>query len=485
MRESGISHLKYDMLSYPLRTVVLLLIVGTGWDTQAQEAQDHKALTFHRAPKPLSPDAVTEDWPTFLGPTHNGISNEKGLLKEWPEGGPSLIWEMQTGSGYSSPSIVGKKLVFFHRIDNQEIVECQEAATGIRYWRFSYPTDYEDRYGYSNGPRATPVLNEQHVYTLGAQGKLHCLNLETGEVVWKNNLAKNYCLVPGFFGIGTTPLIEGRLLIVNVGALEGPNVVAFDKTTGSIVWTAGNEWGASYASPVPAVVHGKKRIFVFAGGERRPPVGGLLCINPADGKIGFRFPWRSRTYESVNASCPVIIDNQVFVSATYKTGSALLNIQPDFTHSVAWKTKDIGLHFNTAIHKDGYLYGFDGRNKSDALLVCINVKTGEIVWQDVLEWKEQLEVQGRVRNLTLSPYRGSLLMVDNHFLCLGESGHLLWLDLSPKGSKILARTWLFTASETWTPPVISNGLLYITQNNKDVAHNTLPRLLCYDLRGKN
>jgi outer membrane protein assembly factor BamB len=363
--ESGISHLKYDMLSYPLRTVVLLLIVGASWDTQAQEAQDHAALTFHTAPKPLSLDAVTEDWPTFLSSRHNGISNEKELLKEWPEGGPSLIWEMQVGSGYSSPSIVGEKLIVFHRLDNQEVVECLESTTGRRYWQFSYPTDYEDRYGYSNGPRATPVIDEQNVYTLGTQGKLHCLNLETGSVIWKNDLAKNYRLVPGFFGMGTTPLIEGQLLIVNVGAQDGPNVVAFDKVTDEVVWTAGNQWGASYASPIPAIVHGQKRVFVFTGGERRPSAGGLLCINPADGKIDFRFPWRSRTYESVNASCPVVIGNQIFISASYKTGSAMLNIQLNFAHSVAWETNDIGLHFNTGIHKNGYLYGFDGRNKGD------------------------------------------------------------------------------------------------------------------------
>ncbi len=142
----------------------------------------------------------------------------------------------------------------------------------------------------------------------------------------------------------------------------------------------------------------------------------------------------------------------------------------------------MGLHFNTAIHKDGYLYGFDGRNRGDASLVCVDLNTGEVVWRTVLEWKEQYTVQGRVRNSTLSPYRGSLLWVDGHFLCLGESGHLLWLDLSPEGHRIFARTWLFVAPETWTPPVVSSGLLYVVQNYRDVVNGKPPRLLCYDLR---
>ncbi len=338
------------MLTRLLRVAILTILIGMWWNADAQEtgkAKDHALLTFHAAPKPLSLGAVVQDWPAFLGPTHDGVSGEQGLLKQWPEGGPSLVWEMEVGSGYSSPSVVGEKLVFFHRVDDRDVVECLEATTGKRYWRFAYPTDYEDRYGYSNGPRASPVIDGEYVYTLGAQGKLHCLNLETGTVVWKRDLAEEYRLIPGFFGIGTTPLIEGRLLIVNVGALEGPNVVAFDRMTGEPAWRAGDQWGASYASPVPAVVHGQKRVFVFAGGERSPPVGGLLCINPADGRIDFRFPWRSRTYESVNASCPVVVGDQVFISASYRTGSALLKVMPDFTHSVEWKTNDVGLHHGT------------------------------------------------------------------------------------------------------------------------------------------
>ena len=141
-----------------------------------------------------------------------------------------------------------------------------------------------------------------------------------------------------------------------MGAPGGPSVAAFDKATGREAWRAGAEWGPSYASPVPAVVHGKRRVFVFAGGESSPPAGGLMSIDPAAGRVDFAFPWRSRTVESVNASCPVVFDNKVFISASYRTGSALLEVRPDFTHKVLWTTQGFGLHFNTAIHRDGYLY---------------------------------------------------------------------------------------------------------------------------------
>jgi hypothetical protein len=177
-----------------------------------------------------------------------------------------------------------------------------------------------------------------------------------------------------------------------------------------------------------------------------------------------------------------VIGNQVFVSASYKTGGALLNVLPDGSHQVAWTTQQMGMHWNTAVHKNGYLYGFDGRNEPDAALVCIDLKTGRQMWRTVPEWEESIELNGRKSQHHLSTFRGSLLWVDGNFLCLGELGYLLWLDLTPKGYGELARTWLFAARETWALPVLSRGLLYVTQNSKGMINGEPPRLLCYDLR---
>lgn len=436
-------------------------------------------VTFHQKPKALAPGAVTEDWPCFLGPTHNGVSTETKLSRKLP---PPLVWEFAKGTSYASPSISGDKLVFIHRVKNEEVVECMHPETGASRWRFSYPTVFEDRYGYNNGPRASPVIDGDRVYTMGAETKLHCLDLNTGKLVWKREFRVDYKVPQDFFGTASTPLIEGALLIANVGAPGGPCVVAFDKTTGREVWRAGKEWGPSYASPVPAVVHGKRRIFVFAGGESDPPTGGLLCIDPANGKVDFTFPWRSRSYESVNASCPVVFDDKVFISATYRTGGAMLQINPDFTHKVLWTTPEFGLHFNTPIYRDGVLYGFDGRNEPDASLACLDPATGKILWRVTPEWDETFEVNGEKHTERLGTFRGCLMSVDGQFLCLAELGYLLWMDLTPKGYKELARTWLFSARESWALPVLSHGLLYVVQNTRDMLKGIGPRLLCYDLR---
>ena len=429
----------------------------------------------HGKPKPLPAGAVTHDWPSFLGPSHNGMSTETKLSRTLP---PPLVWECSKGTGYASPAIAGGHLVFIHRMGSDEIVECLHPETGTRHWQFRYPTAFEDRYGYNNGPRSSPIIAEKLVYTMGAEGLLLCLELESGRVAWRRDLRAEYKVRQDFFGTGSTPLVEGRLLIVNVGAPGGPCVVAFDRQTGREAWRAGTRWGPSYASPVPAAVHGERRVFVFAGGESNPPSGGLMSIDPATGRTDFEFPWRSRTYESVNASSPVIFDDKVFISASYRTGSALVEVRPNFTHRVVWTTPQFGLHFSTAIYRDGYLYGFDGRNEPDASLACVDAANGNIVWRETPEWTETIGGRQQVSG----PYRGSLLAVDGQFLCLGELGHLLWMGLSPKGYEAVSRVRLFAARESWALPVLSRGLLYVMQNTRDVFQAAGPRLLCYDLR---
>jgi outer membrane protein assembly factor BamB len=432
-----------------------------------------------RKPKPLAKDAVTGDWTSFLGPTHNGVSTETRLSRALP---PPLVWEFPKGTSYTSPAVATNRLVFVHRVANEEIVECMHAETGAHHWSFRYGTDFDDRYGYNNGPRSSPVIDANRVYTVGAQGQLHCLDLQSGTLIWSRTINAEYKVPQDFFGTASTPLIEAQLLILNVGAPGGPCVVALDKMTGREVWRAGKEWGPSYASPVPAVVHGKRRVFVFAGGESTPPTGGLMSIDPATGRVDFSFPWRSRSYESVNASCPVVFGNNIFVSASYRTGGALLELKPDFTHRVVWTTQEFGLHWNTPIYRDGFLYGFDGRNEPDASLACVDAANGKVVWRTTPEWNESFTVGGTKRQQLVGAYRGSLLSVDGHFLCLGEMGHLVWMDLTPKGYKEISHAWLFAARESWALPVLSRGLLYIVQNTRDVMTGVGPRLLCYDLR---
>ena len=182
-------------------------------------------------------------------------------------------------------------------------------------------------------------------------------------------------------------------------------------------------------------------------------------------------------------ACPVVFGNHVFISASYRAGGSLVEVLPDFTHRVVWTTQDFALHFNTPIYCDGYLYGFDGRNQGDASLACVDAMTGHVVWREVPTWTETFEQNSQTRESVLGTARGSLLAVDGQFVCLGEFGHLIWMDLTATGYTEISRTWLVAARESWTLPVLSRGLLYVTQNTRDLMNGAPPRLLCYDLRG--
>lgn len=440
------------------------------------------SVTFHAPPKLLSTEAITQDWHAFFGPDRNAVSIETKLLKHWPIDGPALVWEMTTGSGYAAPVVQKDKLIFFHRIGDEEIVECMYAETGKHFWKFSYPSNYKDRYEFSNGPRSTPVIDGDRVYTYGVEGKLYCLNLETGSIRWHHDPSTQYNIPQEFFGQGSSPLIYKNLLIVNVGAPGGPTAIAYDKISGDVVWKVGKEWRAGYASPMVTTVNGQPRILIFAGGDSDPPTGGLLSIDPKNGLIESRFYFRSKQYISINAATPVVQGNEVFLTSSYRTGGVLLSLPQSGDPKILWRTRDLQSHFTTPLLKDGYLYGFDGSGKESTDLVCLDWKTGKLMWREHPAWEIVVENPDRNRINKVGLYRGNLLAADGHFLALGEEGHLVWLDLTPEGYKEISRTRLFKASQTWTPPTLSRGLLYITQHKIISRSKSNGRLLCYDLR---
>ncbi len=457
--------------------------------------RSHAGWIQYRKAGPLARAALVDDWPCFLGPTRDGTTRETRLLTTFsplPQGrsDPLLLWSSARGESYTAPSIRGSRLIHFYRQENREVADCLQADSGKRYWSIAYPTTYRDRFGYLNGPRASPATDGDRVFTLGAQGVLQCLDLPSGHLYWRRQLAKEFTANEGFFGFSCSPLIEGDLVIINLGL--GRCVAAFEKQSGALKWISGTQWGRSYATPVAATQYGKRKLFVFAGGMTNPPVGGLLCLDPVTGSIHFRFPWRSKRQFSVNASTPVVSGNRVFISSSYDVHGAMLEIKPDFTLSVVYRTKAYSSHWATPVLHNGHLYGF-----SNNKLTCMDWKTGERLWRKTInvgdEFGQDVTDGEGLRSPTArgaERYRdtpgkrgfgiGSLIRADGRFLCLGETGLVAWLDLSPEGCRILSGRRLFDAQQTWTAPVLSRGLLYIAQNHVD--GDTLPRLLCYDLR---
>ena len=450
----------------------------------ALTAPPEPKITRHQPTRPLDVAAVTEDWPSFLGPNHQPATRESHLLKNLSGDNPPLVWEMETGSGYASPAISNNRLVFFHRIEDDEVLDCLRPETGEHLWRFSYPTTYHDRYGFSNGPRSSPVIDGGRVYTMGAAGMLHCVDLESGQTIWSLDTAEKLSAASEFFGVGSTPLVMGDLLIVQVGAANGPAVVALDKKTGDIKWQCGTGWSAGYASPIPAVMHDRPRVLAFLGGDTRPPVGGLMLIDPTAGSVLSKFAFRSRRYESVNASSPVVAGDRVFISSSYKTGGQCLRVTQDDTLQPLWHTDDLGAHFATPVVYDGRLYGISGSGRQNSAIVCLDLTTGKTLWTHTPQWPETTERDGEKRTVNYTAGLGSLLLADDALLLLGEMGHLAWLEPSATGYHEISRTRLFHAAETWCLPVVSHGLLYVCRNRPDTVDKTGPGLLCYDLRAR-
>lgn len=483
-------------------SVICILLAPLSLVGQHPESFDR--LKFHQAPKPLSDKAKTSNWPRMLGPFDNVRSPETNLLHDWGETGPLKVWEIEKGDGYTSPSIDGEHCILFHALDDKETVECVQATTGKRYWSFDYPIQYRDRLGYANGPRGSPVIGDGLVITLGVTAMLHCLDLKTGDLMWKRDLVADYHVPQEFFGHGATPLIYEGKVFVNVGgkgekidgnedqpermkklAIPGVCVAAFDLHTGKEVWQLKDEWGSSYACPIMATLHGEKRLIVFAGGESNPVTGGVLCIDPGDGKVYDRTFWRADMYTSVNASSPVLIPdrNRIFVSTAYPKGKPIgglmLEYDAQWKAKEVWRSAKIASHWMTPLYRNGHLYAVDGETERQAELVCVNAETGAEMWRTEVLW--EMPVAGQRYKMSL--LRASLLEVDGRVLCLGETGSLHWLDLSPQGCKELKRAQLWVAPHSWSLPALSRGLLYVGQHERDQIDQSEQRFVCYDLRG--
>jgi outer membrane protein assembly factor BamB len=465
-------------------------------------AHAEERLKVHGAPGKLHPAAQTSDWPRMLGPAGDATSPETHLIKEWGPDGPRQVWEIAKGDGYTTPSIVGDACVLFHAVDGQEKVECIHAETGVARWSYGYPISYQDRLGYANGPRGSATISQGRVLTLGVTSRLHCLDLQTGKLLWELDLAEKYAVPQEFFGHGSTPLVEGDKVFINVGgkgekiteledkdertrklATPGACVAAFDLATGKELWTVKDEWGSSYASPLIAQLHGQPRLLVFAGGESDPATGGLLCINPESGKVYARHFWRADMYTSVNATTPVVIPgkNRVLITTAYPKGrpigALMLEFDAQWQAREVWKSEKLACHWMQPLYIDGHLYAIDGETERQAELVCVEAETGREVWRKDHQW--DLPMEGKSYRVGLM--RASLLHVDGAVLCLGETGSLHWLELTPAGMKELARAQLWLAPHTWSLPVVSRGLLYVAQHDRG-RDGTEQRYVCYDLR---
>lgn len=433
----------------------------------------------HQSLSPLNSKAVTTDWPRFNGPYDNASSTESHLLQEWKSGQLEVLWEFEKGEGYASPAVSLGILVLFHRKDGMESVEGINSENGKVLWSYKYPVEYRDRYGYSNGPRASPVIDGEFVYAHGVTSWLSCLHLKTGKLIWQRDLKSEFTIPDYFFGKGSNPIIHKNYLILNVGGSDNRCVIAFNKLTGKTEWISEDSWGASYSSPVITKIQDRMVCLVLTGGESRPPTGGLLVIDASTGEKLNRFNWRSSNYESANAVPPIPCgDNKVFLSECYEKGGVLLQYDRNFEPITIWQNPKANIHWMTPVIENGIMYGIAGRHQQGAETFALNLETGDFFWKEPITWTYELNQ----RLINLSLFRGSILKTTDGYICLSELGTLLKIDFSKSGWVLRSKQQLFFAPGTWTLPALSKGLLYVMQNERDRRSGTNPRIICLNLR---
>jgi len=387
---------------------------------------------------------AAEDWPQYLGPDRNGVYQGPALAETWAPNGPRIVWRKPVGAGFSGPAVAQGRLILFHRVMNDEVVESFDARTGESQWRYSYPTTYRDDFGFDEGPRAVPVVSGGIVYTFGAEGQLHAIGLADGKRIWSVDTRAQFHVPKGWFGAAGSPLVEGGGVLANVGG-RNAGIVAFDAKTGKVLWTAtGDE--ASYSSGVGATIGGR-RLAIFL------TRAGLVGLDPATGTIHFQRAWRSRSAASVNVATPLVIDGRIFVSAEYGPGAAVLRVSGSSLNEL-WASDDVlSNHYATSVYYSGYLYGFHGRQEFGQSFRAVEMESGEVKWSE--------DRFGA----------GTVTLVGNRLLIMRENGEMVLAQVSPNAFRPLARAQILPPTVR-AYPAIADGFVYVRNENT---------LVCLDL----
>jgi len=382
---------------------------------------------------------VAEDWPQWRGPARTGISVEKGWLAQWPEGGPKKLWETEVGIGYSSVAVAKGRLYTMGNFEEKDAVTCLDAETGKVIWSHRYDCASKDPNGY-HGTRVTPTVESNRVYTVSRHGHLFCLDTATGQVIWSKDFKKNFSGKMPTWGWSGSVLIEKNWALIEVG---GPNaaVVAFNKLNGDVIWQNGSD-ETGYSSLMPFDLEGERCLAVFSKDH-------FVGRKMKDGSELWRHPWK--TSYGVNAATPSFEGNKIFISSGYKFGCALLEVSLKEVKEV-WRNKNMQNHVNSCVLWQGHLYGFD-----ESRLRCLDFKTGEVKWE------------------TGDFGKGSLMAADGKLIIYSQRGKLATAEISPDSFKLISSAQILEGKDTWAPPVLANGRIYV---------RSLSKLACLDVKAK-
>jgi outer membrane protein assembly factor BamB len=375
-------------------------------------------------------------WTDFRGPDRDGQYREMEILTQW-SGGLEELWRQRVGGGYASFVIADGKAYTIEQRRDQEVVAAYEMKTGRELWTNSWEAHFQEPMG-GNGPRATPTWNEGMIYAQGAEGELRCLEADTGKVLWAKNILRENQAENRNWAMAASPLVVDDMVVALPGGRSGNSVVAYDKRTGVPIWQALSDKQA-YTSPMLVILGGQRQLLIVTA-ER------VVGLTVKEGSLLWDYPWT--TGYDVNAAQPLVVDpNRFYISAGYGHGAALVEVTRQdnrFTARTVWETHRMKNKFSGAVLYEGYIYGLD-----EAILACIEVETGELMWKG-----------GRYGY-------GQLLLASGHLVIVTEKGDLVLVKATPENHQELARFSAITG-KTWNNPAISGGHLLV-RNTREMA----------------
>jgi outer membrane protein assembly factor BamB len=385
--------------------------------------------------------AAAGDWPRWLGPHGDGVSQETDWSSEWVEDGPAILWEKNVGLGYSSVAVVGDRLYTMGNFDKkEEVVVCLDASSGERIWEQRYPGGLVAHL-HQGGTGATPTISDGMIFTLGREGQLRGANAESGDLVWEKDVRKELNVNLPEWGFTCSPLALGDVVIVDAGP-----TAAFARDSGELVWKTTN-FAAGYGTPT-AFLSGDEPLLAVLNNDY------LMVVSPKDGSIRAKIAWE--TQYDTNATTPIARGDEIFISTGYNRGCALLKFA-DNRLDFVYENREMRNHFNNCVFHDGYLYGIDGQSHSsrNCKLVCMRWTDGEVAWSK--------------RGYGC----GSVTLAGDRLIVLSEDGRLAIGPASPDGFTPTAEAQVLDGT-CWTAPVLSHGRIY--------CRGAQGRLVCVDVR---
>jgi outer membrane protein assembly factor BamB len=384
----------------------------------------------------FAPAARGGDWPQILGPARNGVAAaDERLAAAWPAAGPREVWRRPVGAGYAGLAVVGTRAILFHRAADREVVEALDAATGATLWQADWPTRFQPQVGGGAGPLCTPVVQAGTVITYGAQGVLAAHDLTTGRQRWVRETHREFSAPEGYFGAGSTPLVIGDRVIVNVGGRGDAGIVAFALDTGATVWQRTAE-AASYSAPVAVDVAGVPHALLVTRLS-------CLLVDAATGEVRWRFPFGQRG-PTVNAATPLVLGgDRLLVTSAYGIGCVCAAFDGAAATPLWQGAGPLASQYCTPVLVGDHLYGVDGRDDlPPAEFVCVEAATGREAW------RERLDAYG------------TLLVADGKLVVAKTDGELLLVRPDATRLEVLARCRPL-AGTVRALPALAAGRLYL------------------------